>query len=1240
MAGHVEQAFRDFHEFLSGARAPALIGQSLATVVVQDQATVAAAVIAWAYGRPSHERFDALVAARNKVFDIFFYRVVRFRRIFDFFDRFEDELIVAAPEADRPYLARMLAESPWREIRPVGSFRDPLEFALDKRRRAPVQRDRFNSHFYRNATHQLLSTDKRHTFDDERTSTLVSLYQGQLAAVFDDFVDLIKDPQQRREILLANTADKHAVYASKSRFDLANYLSHLVEFVIALVNDDFFEHGIQVFGVVRQVHKDFKIDVGSIHWQRFRSQCDLLDRQKLAEYGSTPSQAVLLRSFLPLFEVWNPPQLLETILLEDERRARKLAVSLLGAYGHEVYELVVERLRSSASSPWYYTRNLAYLLSRIVTGNEVLKRRAVEGLAPHLDISSPRQLSLQVVAALGVIATPEAVGVLAAKLDEFGKRFAERDSAEICHKIVSTLFGIGTDRSLEAAGEFCLARNLVGQYREEFARATLPESLRRNIVGRIRQEVRKMRFTGSLLGKTSTARMLLTALGHSGYPEVDELCRELVAAYPAKHELASESARILAVPPPTPPIAPDRLLHSYLSKMDLPQALCHAYDAGTSGRIDVRTRDGAVCSIDLCQGRVIGAEASDSSSNNEAALYRICLLEPREIVSVGFTPSGRMPGPDSIKSATSDLLRDIVFQRAEVRQIVDGIISPESRFRRRDVHPIYTDFSRLPDPSKFASVWNALAIETDMKAIQAATGLSRHDIFRILLHFHRRNMLSVDTGHRDAGGGRVSDALATIEVYIRRIEQRPLQFRFYHTAADGCAFLERHAADEVVREAAHALGGYLGDAYASHRAFVEADIGVCRRTLELMSEFHMGGNAADRQALVEYVSFSFGTVSVAHIDTPLVSRSLLEQLENIEFCNDAFDPVWHDCDEHSGTALVEAIGQALLASGVAVGALSAGEVPTQTEAKILRELFSDVATAYTKPLKDFVREVERVRATGEPVASGWLRVMEPSIRLLSKIGSVMQFHEAQAIVESLERALDEELPRIGREVPADLCNLVLDEHRRLAALAPLAFALDLSDEQLAIKKSELLATFVLRQVDGVTDDVFDKLAAGSLMTFEAFLDAVPEDIVVAAGIDPSLAEEIFMKFYQYHDLYRHEGDPAAHPKYPAMFEIGLTTLKEICVELDKIAHAEHAGRDSDAARKTDLLASRQRALASLLALLCVRGQYDRIEGIQLVPFELRVRMLDEYFAAISGEAPLPTPPPTSDGGSTVAEAGA
>src|SRR5262245_4767053 len=82
-----EQAFADCERFLMGQSAPALVGHALATVVRQDMKIVADRVVRRAYGASQQDRLAVLLALRNKVYDIFFYRIVRFRRIYEFFPR-------------------------------------------------------------------------------------------------------------------------------------------------------------------------------------------------------------------------------------------------------------------------------------------------------------------------------------------------------------------------------------------------------------------------------------------------------------------------------------------------------------------------------------------------------------------------------------------------------------------------------------------------------------------------------------------------------------------------------------------------------------------------------------------------------------------------------------------------------------------------------------------------------------------------------------------------------------------------------------------------------------------------------------------------------------------------------------------------------------------------------------------------------------------------------------------------
>src|SRR5205085_155761 len=161
--------------------------------------------------------------------------------------------------------------------------------------------------------------------------------------------------------------------------------------------------------------------------------------------------------------------------------------------------------------------NLAYLLGRISTGNEALKDRAVASLEPWLNPKQVRVLNLQVVPALGFIATDGAADLLKKKLAEFERDFAtNKQSAEICHKVVST-------------------------------------------------------------------------------------------PLPARHVVAIEPRRVKDTPAPPLLLAQDRTLHRLRSTKDLAQSLCHAFDAGATGRLEVSTHEGAVAEIRLQEGHVRSA---------------------------------------------------------------------------------------------------------------------------------------------------------------------------------------------------------------------------------------------------------------------------------------------------------------------------------------------------------------------------------------------------------------------------------------------------------------------------------------------------------------------------------------------------------------------------------------------------------------------------------------------------------
>lgn len=1218
------QPFDDLDQFLSGIRAPALVAHSLASVVSQDPAAVAKAVVRWAYGQIGRDRFAALLAARNKVFDIFFYRIVPFDRVYGFFDRFETELAASVPPTDRPRVEILFEEHPWREIRPLGKLKAMEEFALEHRREAVVSAEAFNDEVYQNTTHEILSVERRYEFADEATQERVGHYQAQVGQVFNRFVDLIKDSARKRDILIANTADRDAEYTHKQRFQLDHYVCQLADFAIALLNDDFLEHGVRVFETIGLLASENALDLHSL--PRFQEKTAFVNLQKLGEYSATKTGAVLLRDVLPIFEKWNAERMLNALLVESDRRERKLLLSLIETYGGDAYRLVVETLEDcDSTTPWYFVRNLAYLLGRIVTRDERLKSRAIARLEPYLRPDRERQLNVHVAAALGFLGTDEATGVLVAKLAVFGKQFDDnREAQDICHKIVSTLIGVETSKALDAALDFCLEYNLLRQYSDAFGRVRLPASIRAKIVSRVRAELRKMRITFSLIDTSSASLELIGALGSAGYPEVEDLCEDILRVHSFKPALVAACRRLRATEPPPERLARDRVLHRLLAQRDIPQVCCHALDAGTTGFLDVVTREEKACQVELRKGDVVNARALAYGIESENAFYWTFLLEGRDLSSVRFTPIAHPSAERSIATGSAALLRDALFQRGEVQQIIGGAISPDSRFRQRPVHPFYTQFEHLDEPRKYEMVWESLADEVDIRAIQSITELNRHDIYRILLYFLRRNMLAVDGGEQTERIASIEDALTTIERYVRRLSALPIQFQSCRAAADVCSYLESHAADATIASAAQALRRFFRDAFLQHRILMREDIEIAVKTLELTRQYCRTGTGVERQELSDYIDFYFAalrsTGNLPPIST-VPSDSLLERIENIEAANDPFDELGNALSEDAIDALLDSI-DALVTTGGArqIEAGKPEHALTEYEEQALLDLFSNIAGGYVKPFKDFVRELDRNHRANRTTSSSWLEFVHPSVQLLSNAARKMGYEKLLAIVARVDELIVEQRSVDERgTLPLLFCERVLVEHHRLAHLMPTTFALTASEDELTGRKEGLIVKFILNQVAGVTDRVFNKLVLAGLNSFNRFVEVNPQDIALVAGIDRRLAERIYMKFYQYQDIYYRHLEPVKHAKFAAMFEVGLNILREIHLAVEQIALDERAGVSGDETRKQALISDRQRTLWSLFTLLCIKDKHDLIERLQMTVFEERIRLLDAYYTELVGD---------------------
>jgi hypothetical protein len=116
-----------------------------------------------------------------------------------------------------------------------------------------------------------------------------------------------------------------------------------------------------------------------------------------------------------------------------------------------------------------------------------------------------------------------------------------------------------------------------------------------------------------------------------------------------------------------------------------------------------------------------------------------------------------------------------------------------------------------------------------------------------------------------------------------------------------------------------------------------------------------------------------------------------------------------------------------------------------------------------------------------------------------------------------------------------------------------------------------------------------------------------------------------MKFYQYQDVYYNYAAPEKRRKFVQMFDISLEIFREIHLEVDRLARVQSASEvEVDTSRRTALEEDRQRTLLSLYILLCIRGDHDLVEKLQLSVFEERLRLLSDYYLKLAEEEAIGT----------------
>lgn len=1218
----IRQAVADFDMFLAGKRAPALIGQSLATVVRHIEIPqIASMVLNWARSNRELSFLEAVMAARSKVFDIFFYRVVKYQNIHRFFPAFEEALVSLCPTQERGHLNAMFLQYKWQDIRPIGTFRDQ-RFVIEKRQEIKVETEKFNENIYKNATFSVLSADKKYTFDNAQVGEQIASYQAKVQEIFSDFVDLVQDKNQKKEIMLANEGDKYNQYQKKEAFRIEDYITQLLDLSIALFNDDFLYQSIQIFNLIHQLIVEHKLQLEKL--RKFQEKAELFNTQKLEEYANNRTGALLIKQIVSLFTHWQPQRMLTQLQLEESRRVRRLLLKLMECYGKNTYRLLVEELSKAHSLPWWYTRNLAYLLGRITSDNETYKNQAVEFLYQYWQPNAQRQLVTQIITTLGAIGTDLACDRLLERLKIAEAQFDDdSQAADTYSKIILALIATESDRAIERVIESTQKQEQMDQYIEKFPRFYMPDRLLLYIAGKIRKEIQRLKFSFSLLGDKATALLLLKLIAHMGNDMVKNLCRDIIKALPKKHALVVEAERILAEATPLPLYAKDHTIQKLATVKNQTEMICHILETSATGRLVIRALDKAECEIEFEKGEAKRSIVRAYYLEGDNAFYWCFLLDYNDIESIYFTTNLPSRNEPNIRKSTEVLICEGLVQRGQVLQIAGNYLSPESRFHQKRVHRYYTNFIKTEDPEKYTLVWQALAKDTDLATLQQVTHLSKSDIYRILFYFLKHDMLIVDGSDLKEITANIDDGLAMLALNLRRIENRPVMFTYYKTLAETCADLMRAIQDDVIQFALGVLRNYCLEYYQYRKVFTNTNIEICQQVLEWVAGYAQNHNNETRQSLLDYISFTFRIedASLKHLPVPAPEKEdILERLENIEIGNDPMDEISNDDDsdvfDDVFGSLNAVLGSALGVEQVVDDTVAQGSGLTAAEEEMIRDLFDNIALAYVKPLKDFIRELYRNWEAERATSFEWFELIEPIFSLLSGASAKMGYQQIADVVKDLENVIikgkktGEEQGLPGFDQPTS--EKIITTYQKLCAIQPKTFSIVMSEEDLEDKKDVLIVKFILKQISGVTDKELNKILFAGLNSFDKFMQSNADEIAALTGMSKTLANEIYFKFYQYRNVYYQNDDPDYQEKFIAMFEMNLKLLKEMQEELDLISMSEGTNPEKQKDRKEALLKDRQRMLWSIFILLCIKQEYEMVETIQQSVFDVRIQLLNDY----------------------------
>jgi len=302
-------------------------------------------------------------------------------------------------------------------------------------------------------------------------------------------------------------------------------------------------------------------------------------------------------------------------------------------------EKLHEVVAGDASYPWYFERNLVYLLRTTRRPSDAPADPEIDVLIPMSELEGPLPLVREALATLGQIQHERAVTALVARVSELedallGKRPLPHDEGEL-RALLDSVAGMLARSPAKEARRCVIQHGLKRQPQLGDTLARLSKlsgqdlSEDRSAVDRL---VRCLRdeLPGKVLGltvvtgrKARNVERVIQALSGTDTPAVREVLGEVVASYSGQ-EFATVAARALSQLGTTVHAdeAPSAALTGDLDLFGLPSLLQNLSDSQLSGTLTVLDSNGrTAASVALDTGFMTSAEAGNL--RDETAIYQL-----------------------------------------------------------------------------------------------------------------------------------------------------------------------------------------------------------------------------------------------------------------------------------------------------------------------------------------------------------------------------------------------------------------------------------------------------------------------------------------------------------------------------------------------------------------------------------------------------------------------------------------